>query len=47
MCLWIPTGNNSLNAHDIKEGMDHAGRVNNTKVAVTEIISRAGICLVN
>ncbi|CAF3022156.1 unnamed protein product [Rotaria sp. Silwood2] len=43
MRSWIATGNNLLNAHDIKEGMKHAGGIKNTKVAVAEIIPGAGI----
>ncbi|CAF1130611.1 unnamed protein product [Rotaria magnacalcarata] len=42
MRSWIATGNNLLNAHDIKEGMEHAGGIKNTKVAVAEIIPGAG-----
>ena len=34
--------NNLLNAHDIKEGMEHAGGIKNTRVAVAEIIPGAG-----
>ena len=43
MRSWIATGNNLLNGHDIKEGMEHAGGLQNTKVAVAEIISGAGM----
>ena len=47
MRSWIGTGNNLLNAHDIKEGMEHAGGIKHTKVAVAEIIPGAGIYLFN
>ena len=40
-------GNNLLNAHDVKEGMERAGGIKHTKVAVVEIIPGAGIYLVN
>ena len=30
MRSWVATGNNLLNAHDIKEGMEHRGGVKNT-----------------
>ena len=30
MRSWLATGNNLLNAHDIKEEMEHAGGVKNT-----------------
>ena len=42
MRSWIATGNNLLNAHDIKEGMEYAGGIKNTKIAVAEIIPGAG-----
>ena len=47
MRSWVATGNNLLNAHDIKEGMEHAGGIKNVKVAVAEIIPDAGMRLVN
>ena len=47
MRSWVATGNNLLNAHDIKEGMEHAGGIKNVKVAEAEIIPGAGMCLVN
>ena len=42
MRSWLATGNNLLNGQDIKEGMEYAGGVKNTKVAVAEIISGEG-----
>lgn len=42
MRSWIATGNDLLNAHDIKEGMEHAGGIKHTKIAVAEIIPGAG-----
>ena len=42
MRSWLATGNNLLNAHDVKEGMEHAGGVKNTKVAVAEIAAGVG-----
>ena len=47
MHSWMAAGNNLLNAHDIKEGMEHAGGIKNVKVAVAEIIPDAGMRLVN
>ena len=47
MRSWVAAGNNLLNAHDIKEGMEHAGGMKNVKVAVAEIIPGAGMHLVN
>ena len=38
MHSWVARGNDLLNAHDIKEGMEYAGGLKNTKVAVREII---------
>jgi len=46
MRSWVATGNNLLHAHDIKEGMEHAGGVKNTKLAVAEIIPGAGMHIV-
>jgi hypothetical protein len=40
---WVATGNNLLNANDIKEGMEHAGGLQNMKVAVAEIMPGAGM----
>jgi hypothetical protein len=42
MRSWVATGNDLLNAIDIKEGMGYAGGIKNTKVAVAEIISGKG-----
>jgi hypothetical protein len=47
MRSWIATGNNLLNAYDIKEGMEHAGGISNTKVAVAEIIPGTGKYIFN
>ena len=47
MRSWVAAGNNLLNAHDIKEGMEHAGGVKNVKIAVAEIIAGAGNYLVS
>ena len=33
MRSWIATGNNLFHAHDIKEWMEHAGGIKNTKIA--------------
>ena len=38
----LATGNNLLNAHEMKEGMEYAGGVKSTKVAVAEIIVGEG-----
>ena len=37
------TGNDLKNAIDIKEGMEDAGEIKNTKTAVAEIIPDTGI----
>ncbi|CAF3873247.1 unnamed protein product, partial [Rotaria sp. Silwood2] len=42
MRSWVATGNDLMNAHDIKEGMEYAGGIKNTKIAVAEIIPGAG-----
>ena len=42
MRSWAASGNDILNANDIKEGMEYAGGVKNTKIGVAEIMSRAG-----
>ena len=47
MRSWIVTDNNLLNAHDIKEGMEHASGIKNTKVDVAEIIPGAGMCIIS
>ena len=39
MRSWIATGNDLMNAYDIKEGMEYAGGITNAKIAVAEIIS--------
>ncbi|CAF5030953.1 unnamed protein product, partial [Rotaria sp. Silwood1] len=39
---WEATGNDLLNAIDIKEGMEYAGGIKNTKIAVAEIVSDQG-----
>ena len=43
MRSWMATDNDLKNAIDIKEGMEYAGRIKNTKVAVAEIIPDTGI----
>jgi hypothetical protein len=45
MRSWVSNGNDLLNANDIKEGMEYAGGVKNTKLAVAEIIPDTGKCL--
>ena len=42
MRLWVSSGNDLLNANDIKEGMEYAGGVKNTKIAVAEIVPGMG-----
>lgn len=42
MRSWAASGNDILCANDIKEGMEYAGGVKNTKIAVAEIISGMG-----
>lgn len=42
MRSWASTGNDLLNANDIKEGMEYAGGLKNTKIAVAEIITGMG-----
>lgn len=42
MRSWEATGNDLLNAIDIKEGMEYAGGIKNTKVAVAEIVPGQG-----
>ncbi len=41
--LQMATGHDLLNAFDIKEGMEYADGVKNTKIAVAEIIPDTGI----
>ena len=43
MRSWMATGNDLKNAIDIKEGMEYAGGIKNTKVAVAGIIPDTGI----
>jgi hypothetical protein len=40
---WVTTSNNLFNAIDIKEGMEYADGIKNTKVTVAEIIPDTGI----
>jgi len=47
MRSWIAAGNNLLNAYDIKEGMEYAGGIKNTKVAVAEITPGEGMPIIN
>ncbi|CAF3392155.1 unnamed protein product [Rotaria sp. Silwood2] len=42
MRSWIAAGNDLLNVHDIKEGMEYAGAIKNLNIAVVEVISGAG-----
>ena len=42
MRSWAATGNDLLNAIDIKEGIEYAGGIKNTKVAVAEIVPDQG-----
>ena len=46
MCLQAATGNDLLNAIDIKEGMEYSGGIENTKVTVAEIVPDQGKYLV-
>jgi len=39
----MATGNDLLNAFDIKEDMEYADGIKNTKIAVDEIIRNTGI----
>lgn len=43
MRSWVATGNDLLNAIDIKEGMEYADGIKNNKVAVAEIIPGSGM----
>ena len=43
MRTWMATGNDLKNAIDTTEGMEYAGEIKNTKVAVAEIIPETGI----
>ena len=42
MRSWASKGNDLLSANDIKKGMEYAGGVKDTKIAVAEIMSGAG-----
>ena len=42
MRSWAATGNDLLNGIDIKEGMEYAGGIKNTKVTVAEIVPDQG-----
>ena len=42
MRSWAATGNDLLNAIDVKEGMEYAGGIKNTKVAVAEVVVGQG-----
>ena len=42
MRSWVVIGNDLLSAIDIKEGMEYAGGIKNTKVAVVEIVPDEG-----
>ena len=42
MRSWAATGNDLLNAIDVKERMEYAGGIKNTKVAVVEIVLDQG-----
>ena len=43
MRSWVASGNDLLNAVDIKEGMKYAGGIKNTKVIVAEIVPGKGM----
>ena len=43
MRSWINSGNDLCNAMDIKEGMEYAGGVKNTRVGVAETIPNIGV----
>ena len=40
---WINSGKDMCNATDIKEGMEYAGRVKNTRIGVAEIVPDIGM----
>ena len=42
MRSWASSRNDLLNVNDIKEGVEYAGGLKNTKIGVTEIMSGAG-----
>ena len=42
MRSWVSSGNDLLNANDIKEGMEYAGGVKNTKIAAAEVVPGMG-----
>ena len=43
--MWsrLAVGSNLINAHDTKEGMEYAGGIKNTNVAVAEIVPGTGM----
>lgn len=43
MRSWINSGNDLCNAMDIKEGMEYAGGIKNTRIGVAEIIPDIGM----
>jgi hypothetical protein len=47
MRSWCATGNDLLNAYDIKEGMQYCGGIKNTKIATAEIIPGDGMMIIN
>ena len=42
---WVAIGNDLLSAIGVKEGMEYAGGIKNTKVAMVEIVSGEGMHL--
>ena len=47
MRSWAANGNDLLCGNDIKEGMEYAGGIKNTKVAVAEIVPVMGKYIAN
>ena len=45
MRSWVAIGNDLLSVIDIKEGMEYAGGIKNTKVAVVELVPGEGTYL--
>ena len=43
MRLWISSDNDLCNATDIKEGMEYAGGVKNTRIGVAEVVPDIGM----
>ena len=43
MRSWLAIASNLPNAHDIKQGMEYAGGIKNTKVTAAEIIPGIGM----